>query len=65
MKGAVGKALGENNSKFDHFVDSEKTADAINDFFFNTVTRTAQPLLAKRPEDEEEWSDRTSSAKES
>ena len=64
-QGAVQKGTGrKQGAKFDHFVDKEKTADAINDFILNTVTSAAQALLAKRLEDEEEWSDGTSEAKE-
>ena len=32
VTGAIEEALEENTAKFDHFVDTEKTADAINDF---------------------------------
>ena len=40
----------ENKAKFDHLVDNEKTADAINAFFINTVTSAAKPLMANRTE---------------
>ena len=53
--GAIEEALEENTAKFDHFVDSEKMADALNDLFIKTVTNAARPLLATRPKDEEEW----------
>ena len=36
VKGAIEKALEENMAKFDHIVDTEKMADATNDFFVNT-----------------------------
>ena len=37
MIGGVKKALEENKAKFDHLVDTEKTADAINDLFIKTA----------------------------
>ena len=52
--GALEEALQVKKAKCDR-LDSEKTADLIFDFFVETVKRAAQPLLAKRPEDEEEW----------
>ena len=44
MKGAVEHALEENKSKFAHLVDTEKTADAMNDFFIKTVTSAMKPF---------------------
>ena len=44
MKGAVEHALEETNSKFAHLVNTEKTADAMNDFFIKTVTSAMKPL---------------------
>ena len=56
VKGAVEHALEENKSKFAHLVDTEKTADAINDFFIKTVTSAMKPLQARRrPKDDEKW----------
>ena len=50
MSGAVDEALEENEAKFDHFVDTEKTADAINDFSLEKkVANAARPLLAEGP----------------
>ena len=40
VSGAVEEALEENNAKFDHFVDTGKAADAINDSSFNKQWRT-------------------------
>ena len=53
--GALEEALQEKKAGFDRLVDSEKTADSINDFFIENVKEAVQPLLAKRPNGEEEW----------
>ena len=45
--GAVEQTLEENKAKFDHLVDTEKTAKAINDCFIKTMTSAARPFLAK------------------
>ena len=37
------QALQENKAKLDYHVDTEKTADAINDFLIKTVTSAMQP----------------------
>ena len=67
VTGAIEEALEENTAKFDHFVDTEKTADAINDFCKKKVTNAQRPLLAKIPtkqwrderrSTQEEWCDR-------
>ena len=57
MKGAIEKALEENKAKFDHLVDTEKMADAINDCSVNRVASALKPLLARRPKYDEEWGD--------
>ena len=51
--GVLEEALQEKKAEFDRIVDSEKTADSINDFFIENVEEAVQPLLAKRPHDEE------------
>ena len=55
MIGALEEALQEKKAEFDRLVDSEKTADSIKDFVIENVKDAVQPLLAKRPNDEEEW----------
>ena len=55
LTGGIEEALEENTAQFDHFVDTEKMADALNDLFIKTVTNAARDLLATRPKDEEEW----------
>ena len=55
MTGAIEKALEENKAKLEHLVDNEKTADAINDSFIQSVTSAAQPFLAQKTQDEEDW----------
>ena len=62
VTGAIKEALEENKTKFDHLVDKEMTADAIDDF--KTVTSAAQPFLAKTTKDEEDWVIRSREAKE-
>ena len=37
----------ENEVEFDHFVDSEKTAHVVNDFFMKTVMSAARPLRSR------------------
>ena len=54
VTGALGKALQNKTAEFDRLVDSEKTADLINDFFTETVKEAVQHLLIKRPKNEEE-----------
>ena len=51
---AIEEALEEKKLELDHLVDSERTADAINDLLMTTVTNAARLLLAKRPKDEKE-----------
>ena len=51
----VEEALHEKKAEFDRLVESEKTADSINDFFMETVKEAVRPLLARRPRNEEEW----------
>ena len=55
MIGAIGEVLQEKKAEFVRLIGSEKTADSINDFFMDTAKEAVQPLLAKRPKDEEEW----------
>ena len=43
-----------NGWKRPEVIGALEAADAINDFFIQTVTKAVQPLLAKRPKDEEE-----------
>ena len=48
--GVVEQALQENKAQFDHLVDTtEKTVDAINDFFIKTVT-SAMTLKSHKTE---------------
>ena len=42
------EALEENKAKFDHLVDTEKTADAIDDFFIVTVTSATEVRKMRR-----------------
>ena len=42
--GATDQAPEENIAKFDHLVDTEKTADAIDGFFIKTVRSALNPL---------------------
>ena len=46
MIGGVKKAL--EVAKFDHLVDTEKTADAINDFFIKTVMSETEDRKLRR-----------------
>ena len=48
MIGGVKKAPEENKAKFDHLVDTEKTADAIDDFFIVTVTSATEDRKMRR-----------------
>ena len=41
--GAVEEALEKSKAEFDSLVDTERTADAINDLFIKTVTSAVQP----------------------
>ena len=52
---AIEEALEERKAEFDHLVDRETTADAINDLLMKTVPNAARLLLAKRPKDTEEF----------
>ena len=47
MTGGI-EALEENKAKFDHLVDTEKTADAIDDFFIGTVTSASEDRTMRR-----------------
>ena len=49
------KRFMKRRAEFDRLVESEKTADSINDFFMETVKEAVRPLLARRPRNEEEW----------
>ena len=42
VTGAIEEALEENKAKFDHLEETEKTADAIIDFFRKAVTNAAR-----------------------
>ena len=48
VTGGIEKALEENKAKFDHLVDTEKTADAIDDFFIVTVTSATEDRKMRR-----------------
>ena len=52
---AIEEALEERKADFDHLVDRERTADAINGLLMKTVPNAARLLLAKRPKDTEEF----------
>ena len=48
MIGGIEKAPEENKAKFDHLVDTEKTADAIDDFFIVIVTSATEDRKIRR-----------------
>ena len=55
MIGFSEEAVQEKKAEFDHLVDSERTADAINDFFIKKGRTRRDLCWPKGAKDEEEW----------